>query len=215
MLEHAVGVELVGLGKEAGLGAEAHDRLGVALDHGPRHGDLELDRSRRHPLEQPEVEERHASIRQQHRVAGVGVAGELVVAVEAPEVEAEHDLADPIAILLGVELELLESRPLHVLGDQHELAGERGHDLGDHDERVGAENPRQRALVLGLELVVELFLDAIPDLLAESLRVHPRRDPLGQPKDQSEVLHVGADRPGDAGVLNLDRHRRPSLSLAR
>ena len=83
-----------GLGEEAGLGPEPHDRVGVAVDDRTRDLDLELDRSRRHPLEQPEVEERDAAVGEQHRVAGVRIAGELVVAVQAAEVEAEQDLAD-------------------------------------------------------------------------------------------------------------------------
>ena len=41
---------------------------------------------------------------------------------------------------------------------------------------------------------------------ADRLGVHPRRDPLGQPQDQPQVLHVGAHRGGDARVLDLDRH---------
>ena len=56
------------------------------------------------------------------------------------------------------------------------------------------------ALVLGLELVVELLADARADLLGGRLDVEPRRDALHQPQDHPEVLHVGADglrrRPG-------------------
>ena len=66
------GLNLLGLGEEAGLGAEPHDRVGVALDHRARDLDLELDRARRHPLEQPEVEERHPPVVEQHRVARDG-----------------------------------------------------------------------------------------------------------------------------------------------
>ena len=71
---------------------------------------------------------------------------------------------------------------------------------------MAAEDPRQRPLVLRLELVVELLVDAVADLLADRLRVHPRGDPLDEPQDQPQVLHVGADRGGDARVLDLDRH---------
>ena len=129
----------------------------------------------RHPLEQAEVEERHAPVVEQHRVAGVGVAGELVVAVQAAEVEAEQDLADPVALLLrSSRLSSSKPVPSHELGDHHPLARERGDDVGDDDERMAAEDPRQRALVLGLELVVELLLDPGADLLADRLRVHAR-----------------------------------------
>ena len=120
--QHSVGVELLGLREEARLGPEPHDRVGVALDHRARDLDLELDRARRHALEQPEVEERHPTVVEQHRVARVRVARELAVAVQAAEVEAEQDLADPVALLVRKRLELLEAGPVNVLGDHHPLA---------------------------------------------------------------------------------------------
>ena len=67
------------------------------------------------------------------------------------------------------------------------------------------EDARERPLVLGLELVVELLFDALGDLAADRLRIHSRGDPLGEAQDQSEVLHVGAHGGGDARVLDLDR----------
>ena len=70
---------------------------------------------------------------------------------------------------------------------------------------MAAVDPRQRALVLGLELVVELLVDPRADLLADRLRIHAGGDPLGQPQDQAQVLHVGPDRGGDPRVLDLDR----------
>src|SRR5215212_3421649 len=76
----------------------------------------------------------------------------------------------------------------------------------DDDEGVAAEDPRQRALVLRLELVVELLPDPAADLLGRRLDVDAGRDLLHQPQDQSEILHVGPDRGGDPGVLDLDRH---------
>ena len=120
------GLNFSGFAEEADLGAEAHDRLGVALDDRPRDRDLQLDRAGRHPLEQPEVEERHAPVVEQHRVAGVRVARELAVAVQAAEVEAEEDLADPVALgLRSSRLQLLEAGPADVLGDHHPLARQR------------------------------------------------------------------------------------------
>ena len=199
------GSNLLRLGEEADLGAEPHDRVLVALDHGARDLHLELDRAGRHPLEQAEVEERDAAVGEQHRVAGVRVARELVVAVHAAEVEAEQDLADAVALRLRVALDLLEADALDELGDEHALARERRDHVGHEDERVAAVDPRERALVLGLELVVELLLDPVPDLLADRLGVEPRRDPLGQPQDHAEVLQVGAHRRRDPRVLDLDR----------
>ena len=70
---------------------------------------LELGRLRGDRLEQPEVEERHAPVVEQDAVARVRIAGELAVAVHALEVEAEDDLADPVALGLGQLLHLLEA----------------------------------------------------------------------------------------------------------
>ncbi len=112
----------------------------------------------------------------------------------------------PVALLLGQAAELLEPGPAHELGDHHPLVGERGDDVGDDDERVAAVDPGQRALVLGLELVVELLLDPRADLLADGLGVQAGGDALDQAQDQAQVLHVGAHRGGHARVLDLDRH---------
>ncbi len=77
---------------------------------------------------------------------------------------------------------------------------------GHDDERVAAEDPRERALVLRLQLVVELLADARAELLGGRLDVEAGRDLLHQPQDHPEVLHVGPHRLGDARVLDLDRH---------
>jgi hypothetical protein len=86
--------------------------LGVALDHGALRsaissstelGGIRLNRPKSKNATRPSS----SSI----EVAGVRVAGELVVAVQAAEVEAEDDLADAVALGLRVALELLEAGP--------------------------------------------------------------------------------------------------------
>ena len=104
------------------------------------------------------------------------VAGELVVAVEAAEEEAEDDLAEPVAVRLRIALELLEARALDELADDHALARQARDDVRHDDERVAAEDARERALVLRLQLVVELLVDPQADLLGDRLDVEPRRD---------------------------------------
>ena len=74
---------------------------------------------------------------------------------------------------------------------------------------MAAEDPGQRALVGRLELVVELVADPRADLLARGLDVQPGRDPLHQPQDDPQVLHVRPHGRGDARVLHLDRHLAP------
>ena len=96
--QEVVGVHLLGFGQEARLGQQAVQRLRVALADRALAGQLELHRLGLHALEQAEVQERHAAVGEQQEVARVGVAGELPVAVQAAEEEAEHDLADAVAL---------------------------------------------------------------------------------------------------------------------
>ena len=146
------------------------ERGGVFLDDRPLAGQLELDGGGVHALEQPEVQEGDATVVEQQEVAGVRIARELVVAVEAAEEEAEDDLAEAVALGLRALLELLEADAADVLADEHALARQRADHLGHDDERVPGEDPRERALVLGLELVVELLLDPLADLPRDRLR---------------------------------------------
>ena len=217
MLEHKVRVEVLGLGEEADLGAQPHDRVLVAFDH--RAGDLHLERHRAggHALEQPEVEERHAPVAQQHRVAGVRISGELVVAVEAAEVEPEEDLADPVTLLLRVRAYLLEADALDELADQHALARELADDAGHHDEGMAAEDPGQGALVLRLQLVIELLLDPVADLVADRLGVESRGDPPGPGAGSSPGFWRSArTAAATPGYWTLTATARPSsMSRAR
>ena len=85
-------------------------RRRVALGDGALAGELELHRLGVHALEQAEVEERHAPVVEQQEVAGMRVAGELPVAIQAAEEEAEDDLAEAVALGLRAVLQLLEAR---------------------------------------------------------------------------------------------------------
>ena len=115
-------------------------------------------------LEQAEVEEGDPAVGQPDHVAGMRIAGEAAVAVHRAEVEAEDDLADPVALGVGLGAQRLEAVALDELGDDHPLAAERGDHPRDVDERVAVVEPGHRPLVGGLELVVELIDDALADL---------------------------------------------------
>ena len=80
-------------------------------------------------------------------------------------------------------------------------------DLGHVRERVPAVGARDRALVLRLELVVELLRDPLAQLGVDRLDVEAGREPLDERQQQREVAQVGVDRLGDARVLDLDRDR--------
>ena len=94
----------------------------IALDDRALGGELELDGAGVQALEQPEVEERDAAVLQEQEVPGMGVSGELAVAVEASEEEAEHDLPEAVALGLRTMLELLEAHAAHVCAHEHALA---------------------------------------------------------------------------------------------
>ena len=129
-----------------------------------------------------------------------------MVAVQAAQVEAEHDLPQAVALGLGAVLELLEAGPGHELADHHPLVRQAGDHVGDVDEGVAAEDAGERALVLGLQLVVQLLVDARAHLVGDRLGVQARRHPAQQAHDQPQVGHVGAHGTGHARVLDLDRH---------
>ncbi len=81
-------------------------------------------------------------------------------------------------------------------------------------ERVAAVGARDGALVLRLELVVELLGDPLAQLGVDRLDVEAGREPLDQRQQQREVAQVGVDRLGDARVLDLDRDG-PALARHR
>src|SRR5919202_2713810 len=73
----------------------------------------------------------------------------------------------------------------------------------------------ERALLLGLELVVELLHDPLLELLGRRSGVEAGRQGLGEAQEHARVLHVGTDGLGHAGILDLHgdvaavRERRP------
>ena len=71
---------------------------------------------------------------------------------------------------------------------------------------MAAVSARDLALIGGLELVVELFDDPLAQLGQQSLSVDPGSEALEQRHQHLHVAHVGLDRLGNPGVLNLDRH---------
>ena len=104
----------------------------------------------------------------------------------------------------GRSLQRLEAGPGDVLGHEHALAREGADDVGDEDERVAAVEPRDRALVRRLELVVELLADPRRGPRGDRLDVELGREAPHQAHEHAEVLQVGADRRRDARVLDLD-----------
>ena len=136
----------------------------------------------------------------------MGVGVEVLEVVDRAEAEAEHDLAEAVALGLRQLAHLVEAGAVHPLAHEHALGGQPRDHVRHVDERVAPVAARERALRLRLELVVELLHHALLQLRGRGLRVEPGREGLGEPQDQPGVLHVGRDRRGHAGVLHLHRH---------
>src|SRR4029453_4643773 len=60
-----------------------------------------------------------------------------------------------------------------------------------------------RALVLSLDLVVQLLADAVAQLAGDGLHVEARGEALDQREEDVEVAQVRLDGLSDAGVLHL------------
>ena len=69
-----------------------------------------------------------------------------------------------------------------------------------------AHQPLDAALVLRLELVVELLPDPLAHLPGQRLRIEPRRQPLDERQQQHRVAQIGFDRLRDPGILDLHDH---------
>ena len=152
-----------------------------------------------------EVEEADAVVVEQQVVAGMRVAARAPRVLERAEEEAEDDLAEAVALGLVELLDLLEAAAVEHLGHEHAAPRAAGVDGRDEDERVVAPGARHRAMVLGLDLVVELVADPFAQLLRERLDVQAGGEPLDQRQQHLQVAQVGLDRLGDARVLDLDR----------
>ena len=79
---------------------------------------------------------------------------------------------------------------------------------------MAAVNAHERALVGGLQFIVELLDDPLAHLVRERLRVELWCDPADEAEDQSQVLQVGLNRAVDPRILDLDGYllaidRRP------
>jgi hypothetical protein len=128
--------------------------------------------------QQPEVEKAEPSVRAENAVVRVRVAGDGAVTPHEAEVEAEGDLADTVALRVAEVLDLVGPQPFDILGDEHAARREvRVHAWQAH-VRVTTEQSLEPALVLGLDLVVELVGDPLAYLGQQCTRIESRRHAL-------------------------------------
>ena len=169
---------------------------------------------------QAEVEEADAAVVEQQVVARVRVAGGAAqVCLSVPKKKRKTISAKRSRSASGSCLTASKRRPVEQLGDEHAAVRELGVDRRHVGERVSAPGARHRAVVLGLDLVVELVADPLAQLLRQRLDVEARGEALDQRQQHLQVAQVGLDRLGDARVLDLDRdgaavERRRAVDLA-
>ena len=72
--------------------------------------------------------------------------------------------------------DLLEPQPIHILGDEHASGREIRVHAWHTNVRVAPEQPRDAALLLRLDLVVELIGDPLAHLAQQRSRVATRRE---------------------------------------
>ena len=195
VLEQRIGVDGVRIGQVGQARQPVVDALRVAVGDRPHDAALALHVVGIEVAQQAEVQEAHATVRAQQAVVGVRVPGDQRVTPGEPEVEAEDELADAVALGLGQPRDLLRSQPLHVVGDEHPARREVGVHARHEDVGMAAEAALEAALVLGLELVVEL----VGDQLAH----------LGQERSPRRARARGASGSGRRGRGCAGRPRSP------
>ncbi len=141
----------------------------------------------------------------------MGVGVEVLEVVDRAEAETEDDLAEDVALVLVELLDLVEASPLHVVRDQNAAAREPRVDPRDEDEGVPVVSAGEGALVLRLELVVELLQNPLAQLRGDGLGVEAGREHLREPHDHAGVRQIRLEGVGDARVLHLDGDPRPVL----
>src|SRR3954451_2787392 len=115
------------------------------------------------------------------------VARDRAITPREAEVEPEGDLSQTIALRVVEARDRLCSVTLHVVGDQHAPRRQAGVDVRDADVGMGPEAPLEAALMLRLDLVVELVRDPLADLGEHGARVESGREALEDRCDDREA----------------------------
>ena len=125
-----------------------------------------------------EVKQADSTVWTEKAVIGVRIAGNEVLGPDETKEEAQDDLADAVALCLLEPCDLIEPQPIDVLGDEDALRREICVYARDVHVRVPAEEPREAALVLRLDLVVELIRDPLAHLAQHRACIRAGRQAL-------------------------------------
>ncbi len=140
------------------------------------------------------------------------IAGNDAFAPNETEEETQHDLANTVALGLVELHDLLEPEAIDVLRDQHASRREVRVHAWHPDMRVVPEQPRESALVLRLDLVVELIGDALAHLAQQRSRIATRCQAAEDRAHEADRAQLTGDRVCDTRVLHL---HRDALAVAR
>ena len=191
MVHHPLGAHALVVGVEEAERAElGPERFRIALHRRPQPAPLGVDPRPRELLVHPEVDERDTTIAHEQVVAGVRIGREVPGPVEGPDKEAVDDLREAVAVRLRQLLHLVKRHPVDPFGHQDPLPRQARDHGRDVHEGVPAPVALERPVSLGLELIVALVHDPLPDLARDRLRIDPWRDALREPQQQSEVLQI-------------------------
>ena len=154
-----------------------------------------------------EVDDGHPTVGHQHEIARVGVTVHHADPGGRVEGQLEKPCAADVPLLRSAVADDLRERDPAVdpLADHHLRRA--AHHVRDQEVRVAVIGLGERALVVGLQPVVQLHLGALDEFVDHALHVGARGqlpEHAGQPP---HGLEVGAQSLVGAGVLDLDGHR--------
>ena len=207
LLEHVVnlaGGDLLALLDEPGL-LHGGQQLVVVLVHRVAQHLAKLDGpAARHRGHRAEVDDSHLVAGQQHEVAGVRVTVHHPQPARCVVAELEQPRRHQVPLLLGAVADDVRQRNALDPFLDDDLRGA-GHDVRHHEMRIAFIGFGERALIVGLEPVVQFHLGALDQLVDDALHIGARRELLEHTDHALHRLQVGAQRLVGAGILDLDR----------
>src|SRR3979411_3063675 len=105
--------------------------------------------------------------------------------VETAEDESIDRLGREVALALIPALQLVETRPHNQLARQHSRRAQRSDNIWDVDDWMSFVVPREELLVVGLEVVIQLLLEAFAQLVDERACVKAWKRRPRDPRQQA------------------------------
>ena len=205
VLEQQLAVPIGGLTGEVAERVQAREHVvGDSVAHRTGHGAFTAHVATGKRAQHAEVEERHVTVFAQQIIPGMGIAEREAELERRAVVEAIDDLGVAVTDLVGLAADIVEAEPVDPVGDEHPPVAERRVNRRDENERMAPPEPGDLSVIGRLELVVAFLDDPLAQLGEDVFDVESRHELPQHRREQRQVAHVGFDRVGDAGVLDLD-----------